>query len=390
MATPAKAESRASDELYDRCNKVARVCKELFQKTFMQSDLLQLCEAAPLDYINSGVKLMPVVNELQENALFITLKQTGGPLCWSLRPRDAAKQVRLLAPEEQQVYTAIEQSHHEAIWIRSIKGKTGIKDTGDMEKILRKLSNLNLIKQVKSIKNPAQKTFMLYNLAPSDEVTGGSFYDAGDLDASLVEELSNLIVFHVRQMSWVDERKKRKREPRDIEDAAPPRKYHRSHKHADDPEITYETYHTQLAFPAGHDYPTAASIHSFIVSNNFMRAAKSESLTVDEVQNILNVLVWDEKLEPVNGGYRTVRGVKFRAPGEEEDSVGKEEKQRGNALTEAPCGRCPVIDLCGTGGPITAATCAYFDPWLGRQPAVKNAVVVKDENSEQSAQVAVH
>lgn len=238
---------------------------------------------------------------------------------------------------------------------------------------------------------------MLYHLAPSDEVTGGSFYDAGDLDESLVEEIGNLIVFHVRQMSWVEDRKKRikrehspilvqddgeqvapgaasgrgrrkrKRGPNpiapahDIEDSAPPQK-HRSHKHSHDPET--DTGPNQLSFPAGHDYPTAASIHKYLITGGAIRGAKANSLSTDEIQNILNVLVWDEKLEEVNGGYRTVRGVMAKQPGEEEDEAGEDERKRGNGLTEAPCGRCPVIDLCETGGLINAATCVYFDQWL--------------------------
>merc|ERR1711939_943010 len=56
----------------------------------------------------------------------------------------------------------------------------------------------------KNVRAPAQKTYMLFHLVPSDDVTGGSFFDAGDLDESLIEELSNLIIFHVRMQSWAD------------------------------------------------------------------------------------------------------------------------------------------------------------------------------------------
>jgi DNA-directed RNA polymerase III subunit RPC6 len=35
------------------------------------------------------------------------------------------------------------------------------------------------------------------------------------------------------------------------------------------------------------------------------------------------------------------------------------------ALTSLPCGRCPVIDQCRDGGPISPATCEYYQKWLG-------------------------
>ena len=49
---------------------------------------------------------------------------------------------------------------------------------------------------------------------------------------------------------------------------------------------------------------------------------------------------------------------------DEEDSEEAEAMKRGNGLTEAPCGRCPVIDLCGKGGAINAASCVYYTEWL--------------------------
>ena len=391
-----KTVASPSEVLYDRCNTDAGNSEERFKKLFTQDDLLGLCDAEPLQHITSVKELMPIIEELANSMLFITIKTSSGARSWGLRPRDAAGKVKRLNREEHIVYSCVENEHENGIWIRNIKKKTGISDNKAMERIVTKLQSLYLIKNVKSARSPNQKTYMLYHLAPTDEMTGGSFFDAGELDEGLVDELSNLIVFHARQMSWVEEkkkrikrdsspilirddvvngtaagaqdnrgRKKRKREKAappstDMEDFAPIKK-HCSHKH--DADSTNEP--TQLIFPAGHEYPTASSIHQFIVTNNVIRPVKAASLTVDEIQNVLNVLVWDEKLEEVNGGYRTVRGVKFKQPGEEKNG-GDEKKVGGNGLTEMPCGRCPVVDLCGVGGPISAETCVYFERWLDR------------------------
>ncbi|KAK6432166.1 34-kDa subunit of RNA polymerase III (C), partial [Oleoguttula sp. CCFEE 5521] len=208
---------------------------------------------------------------------------------------------------------------------------------------------------------------------PADDVTGGSFFDAGDLDESLVEELSNLIVFHVRGQSWVDVKRRSRREAPldvdeeegqersgqkrhtgsggDIEDAPPAKQRKR------EPEVT------QMAYPAGsRGYPTAESIHDFVTNSNAIRPTKAASLTVQEVQGILKVLVWDGKLEKVGAGYRTCLGVSYKVPGSYD--FDDREGEVGNGLTEAPCGRCPVFDLCAEGGPVNAGNCIYFDQWL--------------------------
>lgn len=169
-------------------------------------------------------------------------------------------------------------------------------------------------------------------------------------------------------------RKKRKRttstsHSADIEEiAAPPRK-RRSHKHRHDPE-TDAALHEQTPFPAGHIYPTAESVHTWIETTDILRDVKARSLTVSEVEKILNILVWDEKLEKINGGYRSVRGVRSKLPGEGEDYDEELARKRGNGFTEMPCGQCPVVDICGKGGPISAENCVYFDRWLGRGVAV--------------------
>lgn len=384
--------------LYERCNKDAANSTERYKKVFNQDALVALCDSDALEDLKNVHKLLPVIEQLVSDGLFIFLK-TKESRCWGLRPREAAGKVKGLTGDERMVYSLIEEAHESGIWIRNLKTKTGIKDGKAMDKILNKLQQQRLVKTVKNIKAPMQKTYILFHLAPSDEITGGSFYDAGDLDDSLIEDLSNLIVFHVRQRSWVDEkkhlkresspilirdyadpategavesrpRKKRKRETntasqsKDIEDSVLPRK-RRSYKHSHDPET--ETTHDQFPFPAGHEYPTAPSIHAFITSNDVIRAVKAVSLTVEEVQNVLNILVWDEKLEEMNSGYRTVRGVKFKQPGEEDDPDEAQARKRGNGFTEMPCGQCPVIDLCGTGGPVNAMNCVYFDRWLGRR-----------------------
>lgn len=387
---------KPSSILYDRCSKEAMASEEGLRKMFTQSDLLRICECNELAHINSLETLLPVIQELAHAALVMAFRTKIGS-CWCLRPREAAAKVQRLGHEDKMVYGCIEESREQGIWIKNIKNKTGIKDIKIMTKIVKRLEDLRLVKTIQTTKAPAQKTYILYHLAPSEEVTGGSFYEQGELDEDLVEEMCNIIIYHVRQMSWIETKKKRiKREHSpillgddlehdthqptpasptstkkrkasstlDIEDtsAPPPRKRHAHHDSFSDLSTTTTT--TQTPFPAGHLYPTAPSIHSFITSNNIVRSIKAATLTIADVQSIIDVLVADEKLEPVNNGYRTRRGLKATLLDQSVDEEGEAEVRRGNALMEMPCGRCPVIEMCGTGGPIRAETCGYFERWL--------------------------
>lgn len=380
----------AHDELYELCRSICNSSEKRYEKAFKQDELLELCkesESANLQSIVNVQKLLPLITRLCADAMFITMK--AGTACWAVRPKKAAIEVSKLAVAERMVYEVIESSYEQGIWIRMIKNKTGIKDGHSIDKVIKKLQNANLIQTVQNAKAASQKTYMLSYLAPSDQITGGSFFDAGKLDESLVDEVGNIIIFHVLQASWGQEKRKRvKQEPVEIEDDEDPTESRgrkkrksangtvlasndiedsarkvRSHKPGRDPEV--ETEPVQLAFPIGHSYPTATSIHNFIVASGVLRGGKANSLTVQEIQNVINVLIWDDKLEEINGGYRTIRGVKPQHPGmDEEEATDGEIARRGNGLTEAPCARCPVFDVCGTGGLVSAVNCVYYTDWL--------------------------
>lgn len=366
--------SEDSDSLYHSLLQAARSSPDGLKKVFFQEDL----ENFTMESAKTLQDLMSLVTELQRHMLLRTSK-LGGRLCWSTRPRDAAKAIKALTSEERIVYEYVEASHEAGIWIKDVKRKSNINGMV-VDKAMKTLEKTRLVKGVKNVKQPVQKTYMLFHLVPSEEVTGGSFFDGGTLDRSLVEELSNLIVFHVRMRSWADTKgKKFKREmdrsmspemerkakrPRitatDIEDSISNRK-HRPDSESDGiTTIAYQAY--------TRAYPTAASIHEFVTTSDAIRDAKAGTLTVGEIQSLVDVLVWDDKLEKVGDGYRTVRGIDFRPMHNtmsltdgDDDSV----DIPGNGLTQAPCGQCPVFDVCEEGGPVNPGNCVYFKEWLG-------------------------
>jgi len=385
MATLTKISDEA-DKLYADLLKAATTSPEGMRKVFFQSDLQALAASSSTPEGTSMSSLMPLIQELTNHSL-LRLSKLDRALCWSPRPRDAAKAITLLTGEEKLVYSHVEDAHQKGIWMRDLKKRTNLAQPV-VQKVMGKLEGVRLVKSIKNVRAPAQKTFMLYHLVPSDDVTGGSFFDAGDLDESLIEELSNLIIFHVRMQSWADTKPKKIRRARSPspappgEDGAAGNKRKRlTHDIEDNPRHKPSTfqddsplidYITQQPYPAyTRTYPSAPSIHAFITTTDAIRASKAAQLTIAEIQQVIDVLVWDDKLEVVGGGgYRTVRGVKFRPPGYPvEDGDGGEGDgagQGGNGLTQAPCGRCPVFELCGREGegPVNVGVCGYWSDWL--------------------------
>lgn len=358
---------------------------------FDQESLLKLGE------LSTAQDLMPLINFLSRHGLFRTVKLKG-KLAWTARPREAAKKIITLDRDEKSIYECIEEAHTDGIWTKDIRRKTQVTATL-ITKTLGKFEKSNLIRSIKSVKSPIQKTYILAHLTPNEDVTGNSFFDSGDLDESFRDELMNLIVFWVRTQSWAEGGKKKKSRPKAItEDAANDaivieddgdaaggggkKRKRDADDDGDDPLTTHarpkfrstattldpETHHSQLIYRSGtHTYPTATAIHKFLTSSDAIKPTKAASLTVPEIQGCIDVLIWDDKLERIQNsdgiewGYRTVRGVTFKPPGATFDI---EEAGKGNALTDAPCGRCPVFDVCEEGGPVNAGECVYFDAWL--------------------------
>jgi DNA-directed RNA polymerase III subunit RPC6 len=103
-------------------------------------------------------------------------------------------------------------------------------------------------------------------------------------------------------------------------------------------------------------------------------------LSEADVQALVDVLVYDGLVEPVvvaaRRGYRLARiprqSLERWSAGRPDDgSAAAVVKERGmpepypSSLVEAPCGRCPVFDLCEEGGPVAPSNCVYFQQWLG-------------------------
>ena len=124
----------------------------------------------------------------------------------------------------------------------------------------------------------------------------------------------------------------------------------------EDRKRVQQPYDRLLPLPAGYqEYPTLHELTAFIEEKE---VSKDTTLSSEEIQQLLDLLVYDGKIE------RLVAGPEAFAYKALRKSFLEEDERLNSVLTEAPCGRCPVFDLCEEGGPVGPSNCEYFNDWL--------------------------
>jgi DNA-directed RNA polymerase III subunit RPC6 len=205
------------------------------------------------------------------------------------------------------------------------------------------------------------------SLQPSDRATGGPWFTDGELDEEFIGVVSVVLYNYIRKRSWYSSKerervkvpKKHKRVSAEEVRERRDRGLKGDVKMEDEEERTTvqkQLYDRLLPLPAGYqDYPTLHELTAFIEEK---KISKDTTLSSEEIQQLLDLLIYDNKIEKIVAGpeafaYKAVRKT-FLEEDEQLDSV----------LTEAPCGRCPVFDLCEEGGPVGPSNCEYFNEWL--------------------------
>ncbi len=258
---------------------------------------------------------------------------------------------RSLNQDEALVFSYIEAAARDGIWSKLLRNKTNLHMT-TLNRAVKSLESKNYIKSIKSVKWPNRKTYMLAKLQPSEDVTGGPFYTDGILDEEFIHQMSYWTEKFVIGRSWwhlpLPESSRKKTSSKLTQEEAEALRTRELHRRGHGRGRN----ETMLPFPATYNgYPTLSEITKAINESQLSGVIMKES----EVGQLLDILCWDGRLEKIKNGkaYRAVRLVSG------EDGVTLE-----NGLTESPCGRCPVFDMCEEDGPVNARTCTYFQEWL--------------------------
>ena len=79
------------------------------------------------------------------------------------------------------------------IWTRDIKQSTNISQQ-ILTKILKQLEQRSLLKTVRSVTSKSKKLYMVYDVTPAKELTGGPWYTDQEFDSEFVDSLSSFVI----------------------------------------------------------------------------------------------------------------------------------------------------------------------------------------------------
>jgi DNA-directed RNA polymerase III subunit RPC6 len=189
----------------DATNRNNNKMKERFLKLFEEN----------VEYMNHGISnsilkehfgneqyaaLVPVINELMTESRLSMSKNMKGELFYALVSEDLANKMIGLDTGARMVYQVIQKAGNIGIWTKIIRNQTNIEQQ-TLNKIFKTLEQRKLIKPVKSVNAKSKKLYMLYELNPSKELTGGVWYSDFEFDFEFVSELRTFIVQCIKRMN---------------------------------------------------------------------------------------------------------------------------------------------------------------------------------------------
>jgi DNA-directed RNA polymerase III subunit RPC6 len=145
------------------------------------------------------VLLAPIINQLTGESRLV-MSKVGNELFYTLVSDELASKFQGLDLSARMVYQVIEKSGNMGIWTKDIRIQTNC-NTQQLNKILKALESRQLIKPVKSVTAKAKKLYMLFNLTPSKELTGGPWYTELEFDHEFISELRTFLMHMVRKMN---------------------------------------------------------------------------------------------------------------------------------------------------------------------------------------------
>ncbi|SCU78832.1 LAMI_0A06172g1_1 [Lachancea mirantina] len=163
---------------------------------FTQTELKDLTKSSSL------ADLMALVQELLNKNLIKLIKQNDELKFQAVDFIEAQKKAAM-SSDEALVYSYIEASGREGIWTKTIKARTNLHQHV-VNKCLKSLESQRYVKSVKSVKYPTRKIYMLYNLQPSIDVTGGPWFTDSELDVEFVNSLLTIVWRFVSERSFPD------------------------------------------------------------------------------------------------------------------------------------------------------------------------------------------
>lgn len=291
------------------------------------------------------------------------------------------------------VYASIDSAGTAGIWTKTIKAKSGV-HAKVLDRVYKSLETKGLIKQMKSVKHPQRKMYIRAGLTPSEEATGGTWFNEGRLDIGMIEAVTSAIEAYCSLQSWKEVKEdddvapglKRKRPDDGFDETAKIKQKKLENGKIEAKQRLIPEY-VPVA-PRYEGYPTLSKISQELMQKGITQLA----IPNNAIQQVLDVMIYDGRLHriqrdartdeqpddpdrnqiymyrcfmtPAELGMRNKRQTKiashssFYQRAQEIEDIGR------GGFSEVPCLDCPVFDICGDGGPVNVRTCIYLPEWM--------------------------
>lgn len=130
----------------------------------------------------------------------LTMSKRGEELFYNFVREEVATKFSGLDVSARMVYQLIEKAGNVGIWTKDVRIQSNIQQQA-LNKIFKILESRKLIKPIKAVTAKAKKLYMLYDLAPAKEITGGPWYTELEFDHGFVSELQNFILHCIQKLN---------------------------------------------------------------------------------------------------------------------------------------------------------------------------------------------
>lgn len=151
-------------------------------------------------FSDNYMSLVPIINELTRESRLVMSRVGKNELYYNLVSSEVASKFTGLDTSARMVYQVIERAGNMGIWTKDIRLQTNIQQQA-LNKIFKALETRRLIKPVKSVAAKAKKLYMLFNLQPAKELTGGVWYSDLEFDHEFINELRTFVMHCVNRLN---------------------------------------------------------------------------------------------------------------------------------------------------------------------------------------------
>lgn len=276
-------------------------------------------------------------------------------LFYKLVSAEKVEKLRGLSPSEVVIYQHIEKSGNIGIWIKDLRRKSAL-GALEIPKILKELLKRKLIKCEKSIQATNKKVYMLYDIEPAREVSGGAWYDktTGEFDTEYMKALEEAMLMFLTK----------------------------KHDRKEAEQLRLASQRGSGPAPVESGCASAAEVESFLLATGAFKTVPTEEETTKILEGLTFEGRLDKEQDEAAEWMKIEAAAKIRpsstSPSGVEDPTKKRRREntatyvyrivRNGAFTSPfdsiPCASCPVAKSCHDGNPISPQSCEYLAKWL--------------------------